>query len=55
VVWVLGQCGFWRDVLAHVRGRAGPQEEQEEAPGPNLTHEPSQQRGGTKGTFFSLS
>jgi len=49
VVGLLGQCGFWRDVLANVCGRTGPQEEQEKAAESQLTHEPSQQSGGQKG------
>ncbi len=54
MVWLLGQCGFWRDVLANVCGRTGPQEEQEKAAESQLTHEPSQQPGGQKGkkSFF---
>jgi hypothetical protein len=49
VVGLLGQCGFWRDVLANVCGRTGPQEEQEKAAESQLTHEPSQQPSGQKG------
>ena len=49
VVRLLRQRGLWHHVLQELRGRPGPEEEQEEAQARATSHESAQQRGRKKG------
>ena len=46
---MLGQCRLRHHILALLRRRPRPQEEQEALQAPAAAHEPPQQRGGQKG------